>query len=344
MSRSPRATKTPVSQTERTSPEGDVLLVDVPPGNATASADRKSEPAAVEVQSPPEPSSADIAAKAVRLSAGGDSEALLFNYVFNHGAPKEKRLASFRKIFDGAVSLGHHLWPQEIKSLVWGKDVLDFGCGATLYGPVIRALGARSYTGVDKAIKPEQKRFRSRVLRQTVSLDFSMSDVAHVIPQVTYMQADDVISRKAFDIVLMQSVSHQLMDPNRTFSHIHRSLRDGGEIWILHDNFHAWAGHQQMPKSLASYDPDNPAHQAFVDWGHVNFEPPEDHPFRALNRLRLGQLRSLLDRYFEVDGWKEIPEKSSITARLTPEVRARTGDFEDRDLLTRQVVIRGVKR
>lgn len=287
----------------------------------------------------------EISASAARMRTGASGEALLFSYVFNHGAPREKLLPSFLKVLSSAVELGHDAWPNEIKSLVWGKDVLDFGCGATLYGPVIRALGARSYTGIDKVIDPSRKRFRSRALKQTVSLDFSMTDAARVIPNISYMQADDVLSREAFDIVLLQSVTHVLAEPDKVLAHIHRSLRPGGEVWILHDNFYAWTGHQQQPRSPAAYDPENPDHQTFVDWGHIKYEPAEDHPFRtSLNRIRLRELRSLLDRYFEVDGWKEVTEKSAVRARLTPEIQAGLPGFDDSDLLTRHVVIRGRKR
>lgn len=222
--------------------------------------------------------------------------------------------------------------------------MLDFGCGSTLFGPAFRAIGARSYTGVDKSIDLNRKRMRSRTLKQTVGTDISLAYAVQAVPNISYMQGDDIISRNAFDVVLMSSVTYTLPNMEQILANAARALRSGGQIWVLHDNFHAWAGHLQHPKGPASYDPADPEHRQYADWAHVTFDAPEDHPFRGLSRLRLADVRALFDRHFEVHDWKEIRDKSTLASRLTSEVRQRLKGFSDSELLTKQVIIRGRKR
>lgn len=290
-----------------------------------------------------EPSAIISSAMAVR--GANTPEALLFNYVLNNGVPKERHVGSLMRAFKAAVDLGHAAWPLELKALCQGKDVLDFGCGATLYGVAFRALGARSYTGIDKILEPDNKKFRSRTLKKSVNINISLSDIARIMPGTTYMRADDVTSQDAFDIILVQSVTHLIQDLDVTLQHFHRALRPGGEIWILHENFYSWAGHQGDPRSPQAYDGTNPEHQQLADWGHVLFDPPPGHRLHStLNRVRPMELRRKLDRYFEVNQWKEVPDRSSVLARLTPERRKALASFNDQELLTKQIVGRARRR
>lgn len=286
-----------------------------------------------------------IVAAATEVRGAATPDALLFNYILNNGKPKERHVAILQRILNGVLDLGHMAWPAELKSLCYGKDVLDFGCGSTLYGVGFRAVGARSYTGIDKQLEPSRKKFRSRVLKKTVDLGLSLADVARVVPGITYMRADDVTAVEAYDLVVMQSVTHALEDPKTVLSHIHRAMRLNGEIWIQHENFYAWSGHQGEPRNPQGIDASNPEHLKFADWGHVLFDPPPDHRFQTtLNRLRPLELRRILDTYFEVDQWKEIPDRSAIQARLTPQRRAQLDGYADAELLTRQILVRARKR
>jgi SAM-dependent methyltransferase len=190
-----------------------------------------------------------------------------------------------------------------------------------------------------------RKKFRSRVLKKTVDAGHSLSDVARVLPGVSYLRADDVAAVEAYDVVLMQSVTHTLADLPAILDHLHRALRPNGEIWILHENFYSWAGHLGEPRSPAQFDPANDEHVQVVDWGHVLFDAPEGHRLHThFNRLRLRDLRRLLDTRFEIEQWKETPERASVRDRLTPERRAALKDFSESELLTRQIICRGRKR
>ncbi|MFN6998798.1 MAG: class I SAM-dependent methyltransferase [Elioraea tepidiphila] len=284
----------------------------------------------------------ELAALALRMRQPATAEALLFDYVFHGASPKPRHIPSLMRIFEQVVALGHVAWPLELRGMCLGRDVLDFGCGSTLYGAAFRALGAKTYTGVDRALEPGRKKFRSRLLKKTVDLPFSLADVSSVIPGISYLRADAVTSREAWDVALLQSVTHQLENPGETIAQIARALREDGQIWILHENYYAWGGHQQAPTTPSAYDPGKPEHRARVDWRHVVPDPPEAAPRRM--PLRIGGLREIVSRHFEISKWEEVPDRSAMRARLTDEVRGRLVGYSDAELLTRQVVCVGRKR
>lgn len=287
-------------------------------------------------------SPADLAALAQRMRQPVDTGALLFNYIFHGASPKPRHLPSLMRVFEQVVALGHSALAIQLRAMCQGKDVLDFGCGATLYGPAFRALGAKTYTGLDQALDMKRKKFRSRLQKKTVDLPFSLADVAHLMPGVSYIRADAVNSRDAWDVVIVQSVTHLLENPAATMAQIHRALRPGGQIWILHENYYAWGGHQKEPRSPSAFDPANPAHLQVADWRHVVPDQPPAEP--TAKPLRLPQLRELVSTHFEIGKWEEIPDRSVIPPRLTKEVRARLAGYSDQELLTKQVILTGRKR
>ena len=284
-----------------------------------------------------------VVQKATEVRRASTPEALLFNYVLSNGAPKERNLPSLQRLFRGAVDLGHCEFPLQLKSFCQDKDLLHLACGQSLNCVVFRALGARSYTGVDENVSLVRKKFRSRT-KETVDLGLSLSDVTRLMPGITFLKSNRITLADAFDAIVVAGV-HRIADLEGTFAQLHRALRPRGQIWFSHDNFFAWAGHQGEPKNPGRYDPGNEAHRQFVDWGHVTFDPPEDHRIRtSLNRMRIADLRRIVDTYFEVEQWKEIPDRPPIPSRLTTEVRRKLKGYTDQDLLIRQVVCRATKR
>lgn len=282
--------------------------------------------------------------QAAEVRRAATPEALLFNYVLVNGAPKERNLPSLMRLFKGAVELGHFELPLQLKSFCHDRDLLHLACGQSLNGVVFRALGARTYTGVDENVSLIRKKFRSRASKETVDLGLSLSDVTRLMPGITFLKSDRISLADAFDGVVLQG-AHRIVDLERTFAQLHRALRPRGQIWFSHDNFYAWGGHQGDPKSPSRYDPQDKAQKAFVDWGHVNFAPPEDHRLRtSISRLRIADLRRIVDTYFEVEQWKEVPDRSSIPPRLTPAIRKKLKGYTDQDLLTKQVICRATKR
>ena len=242
------------------------------------------------------------------------------------------------------MELDHCELPLQLKSFCHDRDLLHLSCGQSLNCVVFRALGARTYTGVDESLSLLRKKFRSRASKGTVDLGLSLSDVTRLMPGITFLKSDRISLTDAFDGVVVQG-AHRILDLERTFAQLHRALRPRGQIWFSHDNFYAWAGHQGDPKSPGHYDPQDETHRAFVDWGHINFAAPEGHRFRtSLNRTRISDLRRIVDTYFEVEQWKEVPDRSSIPPRLTPAIRKKLKGYTDQDLLTKQVICRATKR
>lgn len=286
---------------------------------------------------------ADLALKLRQPSTGSD---LFFSHIFNNGAIQPRNYSSVARVFDTAIDLGYLAWPLELRKAAHGRDILDLGCGSSLHGPVFRALGANSYTGIDRNIEPMRKRLRNRRLKTSVPTSFSMADVARLVPGVTYMRAEETTSRDAFDLVLIQgALTAHHPDLDKLFAQLHRALRKGGDLTFTHHNFNSWSGHQGRPKGPSDFDPDNPEHVQNMDWGHARFDPPADHPFATdYNRLKLSQLRRIVDKYFDVTAWTPVSEKKAISDRLTHGLRLSLDGFTDDDLLVKTVTIEARRR
>lgn len=280
--------------------------------------------------------------QAAEVRKAGTAEALLFNYVLANGKPKERNLPSLMRLLRGAIEMGYCTWPMELKGLYQGKDVLHLGCGQSLHCVAFRAFGARSYTGVDGALQLSRKKYRNRLKKETVDLGLSLVDVTRLVPGITFLRSDGITLEEAFDVVIPSMA--RMSDVEAELEQIHKALRSRGQIWFTHDNFYAWGGHQGEPKSPSVYDETNPEHVKYADWRHVTFDPPADHRFQSINRISVGELRRIVDRYFEVEQWKEVPDRSSVAARLTPAIRKALPGLTEQDLLTKQVICRATKR
>lgn len=287
--------------------------------------------------------SADLALKLRQPATGLD---LFFNHVFNNGPVQPRNHVSVARVFDTAIDLGYLAWPLEMRKAAYGRDILDLGCGSSLHGPVFRALGANSYTGIDRNIEPMRKRLRNRRLKTSVSSPFSMADVVRLVPGVTYMRAEETTSRDSFDLILIQgSLTAGHPDLDKLFAQLHRALRAGGQLTFTHQNFHSWSGHQGKPKGPVDFNPQNPEHVQNMDWGHTRFNPPADHRFATdFNRLKLSQLRKIVDKYFEVTSWTPQYEKKAIADRLTHGLRRQLDAFSEDELLTKQVTVEARRR
>ena len=76
-----------------------------------------------------------------------------------------------------------------------------------------------------------------------------------------------------------------------------------------------------------------------MDWRHIDLVPslPPYHLYLTdLNRVRLDELRTITEKYFEIEHWEEIPSSPATLERLTPEilepVRPTVPDLTERDL------------
>jgi SAM-dependent methyltransferase len=288
---------------------------------------------------------AEIAAEVRGLTT---AEGLLLSYLAHQAQVPDKRLTGLLATFETAVELGHNIWPAQVRELVAGQDVLDFGCGNTFYGVVFRAVGAKSYLGVDQELDLHTKRYRSRRNKGYQKVRLSVADAIAHVPNIGYEQCRGIDFSEKFDVVLMHTVTEHLMDIDGTFASLRRALRSNGVIWFLHDNFYSWAGHHGEPSSRAGFDPNNAEHQRLADWAHLDESGGRNGDYwreRGLNRIRLDELREATERHFVIESWQEVAVSSKYRDRLSPEIRATRGSgCSDRELLTQHVICRGRKQ
>jgi SAM-dependent methyltransferase len=283
-----------------------------------------------------------IATIAAEVRDVATAEGILLSYLAHEPNVPDRRLASLLAIFEAAVEVGHNIWPRQVRELVVGKDILDLGCGNTFHGAVFRAMGAKSYLGIDQKVDLATRRFRSRRRKGSQKVRVSLAAVTAHISRIDYDRSENLTFSESFDVVLMHTVTEHLSDIERTFASLHKSLRPNGVLWFLHDNFYSWAGHHGQPSSLATLDPTNLEHLRLADWAHLVDQPDRDAGYwadKGLNRVRLDELRRVTDRHFTVAKWQEIPSSSKYRIRLTPEIReARGMGLSERELLTQHVV------
>jgi SAM-dependent methyltransferase len=283
------------------------------------------------------PSSA-IAQLGCEIGKLDSAASLLASYSYFNGPLDPGAAEVLQKGFKVACEVGHDAWPRSIRGLWPCRDVLDVGCGTTFYGAVIRALGAKSYYGVDPRFDANRRTFRSRLVKGSVKTALSVGDVTKYIPQLAY-SSNIVLTPDSFDLAVAHTVTEHLLDLDGMFKGVAQALRKGGQFWFLHDNFYSWAGHHMAPNSPSAYDPSNAEHVAVADWAHVKFDAPPDHPFRTnLNRIRIDELRAIVERYFEIDSWEEVAEKSKVVSRLTRDLEKRLAPITRRELTVKHVV------
>ncbi len=76
-----------------------------------------------------------------------------------------------------------------------------------------------------------------------------------------------------------------------------------------------------------------------IDWGHVEFDPPEGHYIgRGLNRIRLDDIIDLTHKYFDVEELDERPSRPATgLGRLNDKIRERYPYLTDRDFETQNL-------
>lgn len=269
-----------------------------------------------------------------------------FGWISAHGRRGDWRGATDLRGVWRAARRGDTAWPERVRPWLRDADVLDIGCGRNLQGLGFLAAGARSYTGIEPALDLDNNVFKDSrtVWSKRVAIDLTLRTLMQRYPTLRYERAlaRDLAAREPgrFDVLVMHNVTEHLMEIEAEFEQFARLLRPGGALVFRHPNFYCWNGHHRRPRTVREID--GSAEQAeVVDWAHVRFDP-EKHDWiaRTQNRIRLGELRALIERHFRIEQWEEAespPEKGRD--RLTPEILARYPEFTRQELLTRAVFI-----
>lgn len=252
------------------------------------------------------------------------------------------------EILRRALEFGYVNWPSKIQDLVRDKDVIDVGCGSGIHGIGHLAAGARSYLGVDPALRMDKDRIKNLTRRSKEPLGWTPGELMALMEswRVDARPISEIPDGRNFDVAILYDVTEHLADPDATFKEIAERLRPGGTLIFVHHNFYSWNGHHLSPKTVADVDRDDPSQENLVDWNHVSFQPDPDHYIsRSLNKIRLDDLLEITARYFDILEQEELPTRPENGAdRLTSEIEHRYPHLTQRDFLTQNLhVIARVK-
>ena len=269
-----------------------------------------------------------------------------YRYFNTYAADRKRNEAP--KLFDRAAELGYLSWPKHIRGLIAGRDVLDIGCGTGVHGIGFVISGVNSYTGVDPRIDPSRGRAKDLRSGKWVAFGWTGAQIMERIPRIRLFSGgvEELPAEDRYDVAVLHNVTEHLPDLDAVLAATVEHLRDDGELIFNHHNFFCWNGHHRPPKRVADIDPNDEEQRNYVDWAHVDFDPPEGHYIRrGLNRLRIHEVREITERYFDVREWTLVPSREEQGAgRLTAAIRARHPELGDEDFLVQHIFCRAVPK
>ena len=227
-------------------------------------------------------------------------------------------------LIDVSTRLDYVSWPRRIQEHVRGASVLDVGCGFGGYGMGFLVAGARRYLGVDPAMDLDSTSARNKRLRQWDDLGVSPRQIMATVPAIRLLRetTENLSVDEVFDTITLHNVTEHLMGLEEALSGLTRWCAPDTRIVLHHHNFYSWNGHHFPPYRPDQIDLDDPEHQMLIDWRHVDgvHHLPDDHYVRThLNRVRLGELRSLVPRHFPLASRDDIPSSAPSPTRLPPQ-------------------------
>ncbi|WGF90188.1 class I SAM-dependent methyltransferase [Marinivivus vitaminiproducens] len=249
-----------------------------------------------------------------------------------------------RRMLERAEAFGYFEWPFRLRKDVVGQDVLDVGCGSGLHGLGFIASGARSYTGVDPSVSPDEDRVRQKRKRKDGRIPFESfgwtpQQIEALLPQVRLVCGTDqtLPEETTFDRIVLHQVTEHIMDLDLALARFRRRLRPHGRLLYKHHSYTCWNGHHRKPKTIDEIDPDDPEQRHYLDWAHLDTRPPEEHSM-GMNRVRLDEIRAMTERHFRVVTWREKESSERLGGkRLTADILARHPGYSRRELATQSV-------
>ena len=162
------------------------------------------------------------------------------------------------------------------------------------------------------------------------------------LPGLTYFSGltSDLPEGSDFDVLAMHNVTEHLMEIEPAFAEFATLIRPGGRIIFRHPNYYAWGGHHMKPRTLDEIVEGDPEQAKYMDWEHLHERP--DWPAKITkkqNRIRPGELKSLVERHFEIELWQVRSSfENEGGKRLNSEILARNPDFTEEELLTQAII------
>ena len=275
---------------------------------------------------------------------------LLARYFFSQGISRRSLRNFHPRLIALAAELNHAEWGYYVRDHIRGKDLLDLGCGHTLYGVGFLTYGARSYLGIDPKLNLDEPKLRrrERFRSELAHSSWTLRRVQEALPALRYARADlaDLPPSEHFDVIFMHNVTEHVVALEELFVELRARVRPRGKIIYRHHNYACWNGHHQAPRIIAEIDPANPAQRPYLDWAHLDFDPAlHSAVARRLNRIRLHELRALTSKFFEIVSWEELPSRPEQGAeRLSAEIMAKHPSYTREELLTQAVMCVAVRK
>ena len=236
------------------------------------------------------------------------------------------------------------------RPLLEGRRLLDVGMGGGPFSiPAIETAGCASYVGVDPKVGTSSVLdLRSETDKSVPpyhAFPHSPQEIMRIYPNIRLFgdvleNVKDEVRSFGADMAYMSSVTEHLEHLPEVFETIWDSLEPGSRLWFNHHGYHSWTGHHAHPRDVRQWDRANPAHNRVVDWQHLDPAHPS-YKDANFNRVRLADLRRLVDKYFHVLEWRYSFDAQE---RLTPEIRARYRKYTLEELLGRTVNVLAVRR
>ncbi len=240
-----------------------------------------------------------------------------------------------------AVDFDHVQWPRKIRHYVHNKDILDIGCGEGIESIGYVIVGVRSYTGVDPVVKLHRDNPKNNRSGTREEFGWTPRQIVSQFSRVRLIRgtSEELGSDQDFDVAVLHNVTEHLLQIEEVLASAAARLRPGGRLIFNHHNFYCWNGHHMTPKTVDQIKADDPEQSRYLDWAHIRFAAPEGHYFhRGLNKIRLDELRAIVERYYDIEVWNEIPSTKQIGGRrLTGAVVARFPHLTRRDLAIHNV-------
>jgi 2-polyprenyl-3-methyl-5-hydroxy-6-metoxy-1,4-benzoquinol methylase len=243
--------------------------------------------------------------------------------------------------YTGAIKSRRDLWK--------GRRILDVGMGGGPHSVSFIEGGASSYVGVDPLVGTGHVRdfrnLKDPAIPAYHAFPFPAAEIMRIYPNIhlyTGLLEDvsDQVRAHKVDIAMMAAVTEHLERPHDVIRSIWTCLDRGGHLWISHCNYYSWTGHHRNPRSVAGWNRADPEQSKHVDWKHLEPDHP-DYSNRNFNRVRMADLRDVIDKYFEIVEWKVCVEGLS---RLTPELRYKWRKYTLEELLGQNIYITGRRR
>jgi len=233
--------------------------------------------------------------------------------------------------------------------VIASRRVVEIGMGGGPFSVAAIVAGASAYLGVDPHVGTDHVRdFRSLADKRFppyAPFPYSCADIMRLYPNIRLLKAclEDVVEEvRAFraDVAVLWGVTEHLHDPHLVIRTVWEALRRDGVIWLTHNNWYSWIGHHADPRSLKTWDRNDPAHNEVVDWRHLDPWHPLNRDSN-LNRMRMQDFRDLIENYFDI---MEFSYEVHALPRLTPEIRNRYKHISLEEMLATSVRVCGKRR